>query len=388
MDRFFAPCPRGLEGALTGELAALGAQDVAPADGGVAFAGPFELAYRVNLESRLASRVLWRVGHGTYRNEQDVYELARGLDWPRWFRADRTFRVDVAATRSPLASLEFATLRIKDAVCDRHRADRGARPSVSKERPDVRVHAHLSAHEAQFYLDTSGEPLFKRGYRRETGEAPLRENLAAGLLHLSGWKPGTPLLDPMCGGGTLVVEAALMALRIAPGLGRTFGFQNLVGYDVPTWKRLRQAALDGAKPPAPADIHARDVDEAATRRCGAHLAAAGVSAAVVVERGDVLSAAAPASSGIIVSNPPYGVRLADRPALEAFYPRLGDALKQRYAGWTAFFFSGDPRLPKLIGLRASRRMPLFNGALECRLYEYRMVAGSARQSGRETTGPG
>ena len=384
-DRFFAPCPRGLENALGGELAALGAGDVAPADGGVAFAGPFDLAYRVNLESRLASRVLWRVGHGAYRNEQDIYELARGLDWPRWFRSDRTFRVDVAATRSPLASLEFATLRIKDAVCDRHRADAGTRPSVSKDRPDVRVQAHLSAVEAQFYLDTSGEPLFKRGYRRETGEAPLRENLAAGLLCLPGWQPGTPLLDPMCGGGTIVVEAALMALRIAPGLGRAFGFESLARYDAPAWKRIRQASQERARPPAAA-IFARDVDEAAIRRCRQHVAAAGVEGAVVVERGDVLSAPAPAPSGIIVSNPPYGVRLADAPALEAFYPRLGDVLKQRYAGWTAFFFSGDARLPKSIGLKASRRTPLFNGALECRLYEYRMVAGSLRASRPGATG--
>ena len=181
-EHFFAPCPRGLEAPLAAELLALGAAEVTTTDGGAAFAGPFELAYRANLESRLASRILWRVGQGSYRDENDVYELAKALDWPRWFRAERTLRVDVAATRSPLTSLEFATLRIKDAVCDRHRAAGGVRPSVSKDRPDVRVHAYLSASEASFYLDTSGEPLFKRGYRRETADAPLRENLAAGLL--------------------------------------------------------------------------------------------------------------------------------------------------------------------------------------------------------------
>src|ERR1700732_4594172 len=160
MERFFAPCPRGLENVLAAELAELGADEMAAADGGVAFGGPIDLAYRANLESRLASRILWQVGHGAYRDEQDIYQLALNLDWPRWFRADRTLRVDVAATRSPLTSLEFATLRIKDAVCDRHREASGARPSVSKERPDVRIHAHLSASEATFYLDTSGDPLF------------------------------------------------------------------------------------------------------------------------------------------------------------------------------------------------------------------------------------
>jgi putative N6-adenine-specific DNA methylase len=379
VERYFAPCPRGLETALADELERLGASDIAPADGGVAFAGAPELAYRANLESRLASRVLWRVGDGAYRDERDVYALAYGLDWPRWFRADRTLRVDVAATRSPLKSLEFATLRIKDAVCDRHRAAAGRRPTVSKERPDVRVHAYLTADHATFYLDTSGEPLFKRGYRRETAEAPLRENLAAGLLRLAGWQPGTPLLDLMCGSGTIAVEAALMALDIAPGVKRTFGFQKLAWYDGPTWQRIKQAAQRRAQPPAPIGIYASDDDASAIQRCAANLAAAGATGAVVTERVDALARAAPASEGVIVTNPPYGVRQADSAALAAFYPQLGDALKQRFAGWTAYLFSGDPRLPKLIGLKASRRTPLFNGALECRLYEYRLVAGSARR---------
>jgi putative N6-adenine-specific DNA methylase len=378
VESYFAPCPRGLEGALAVELDQLRAGDIAATDGGVAFTGPLELAYRANLESRLASRVLWRVGSGDYRDERDVYALAQGLDWPRWFRADRTLRVDVAATRSPLKSLEFATLRIKDAVCDRHRAASGTRPSVSKDRPDVRVHAYLTADRATFYLDTSGEPLFKRGFRRETVEAPLRENLAAGLLRLADWRPGLPLLDPMCGSGTIAVEAALIALDIAPGLKRTFGFQKLGWYDGPTWQRIKQAAQRRMRPPEPAGIYASDDDARAIERCDANLAAAGVAAAVAAERIDALSRAAPAPAGVIVTNPPYGIRLADSAALAAFYPRLGDALKQRFAGWTAHLFSGDSRLPKLIGLKASRRTPLYNGALECRLYEYRLIAGSAR----------
>lgn len=378
MESYFAPCPRGLEGALSVELGALGAGDIAPTDGGVSFTGPFDLAYRANLESRLASRVLWRVGGGAYRDEGDVYARAADLDWPRWFRADRTLRVDVAATRSPLKSLEFATLRIKDAVCDRHRAASGLRPSVSKDHPDVRVHAYLTADQATFYLDTSGMPLFKRGYRREAAEAPLRENLAAGLLRLAGWEPGVPLLDPLCGGGTIAVEAALIALDIAPGLKRTFGFQKLAWYDGPTWQRIKQAAQRRMRPPAPAGIYASDEDAPAVAHCVANLAAAGVAAAVTVERVNALARLAPAPAGVIVTNPPYGLRLANAEQLAAFYPRLGDVLKQRFSGWTAYLFSGDPQLSKLIGLKASRRTPLYNGALECRLYEYRLVAGSAR----------
>ena len=378
MEHFFAPCPRGLESTLGAELEQLGAAEIAVADGGAAFVGPLDLAYRANLESRIASRILWRVGAADYASERDIYEAAYALDWPRWFRAERTLRVDVAATRSPLKSLEFATLRIKDAVCDRHRAAGGARPSVSKERPDVRVHAYLTAARATYYLDTSGEALFKRGYRREAAEAPLRENLAAGLLRLAGWTPGVAVLDPMCGSGTIAIEAALIALDIAPGLKRTFGFQKLGWYDGPTWQRIKQAAQRRILPATAATLHASDSDAAAVARCRGNVAAAGVSAVVVVDRADALSRGTPAPSGVIVSNPPYGVRVADAEQLAAFYPRLGDALKQRFAGWTAYLLSGDTRLPKLIGLKASRRTPLWNGALECRLYEYRLVAGSAR----------
>jgi putative N6-adenine-specific DNA methylase len=378
VEHFFSPCPRGLESALAAELTQLGAIDIGAVEGGVAFAGPFDLAYRGNLESRLASRILWRVGTAAYRNERDVYDAAYALDWPRWFRAERTLRVDVSATRSPLRSLEFATLRIKDAVCDRHRAASGLRPSVSKERPDVRVYAYLTVDRATFYLDTSGEALFKRGYRREAAEAPLRENLAAGLVRLAGWTTELAFLDPMCGSGTIAIEAALIALDIAPGLKRTFGFQKLAWYEGPTWQRIKQAAQRRIRSPAPVAIHASDIDAGAVARARANAAAAGVSAAVVIERADVLARAAPASSGVIVSNPPYGVRVADAERLADFYPRLGDALKRQFAGWTAYLLSGDTRLPKLIGLKASRRTPLYNGALECRLYEYRLVVGSAR----------
>lgn len=363
---------------LATELGGLGADHVTAAEGGVAYQGPIELAYRANLESRLASRILWQVGHGPYRDEQDIYQLALDLDWPQWFRPDRSLRVDVSATRSPLTSLEFATLRVKDAVCDRHRAASGVRPSVSKDQPDVRVHAYLTSGEATLYLDTSGDPLFKRGYRRQTAEAPLRENLAAGLLRLAQWQPGTPLLDPLCGSGTIAIEAALIALDIAPGLRRTFGFQKLAWYDGSAWQRIKQAAQRRARPPAPSRIFARDVDDVAIHQCHVNIDAAGVAGAITVEQVDALAGTAPADGGSIVANPPYGVRLAGSSALADFYPRFGDALKQRFSGWTAFLMSGDTRLPKLIGLKASRRTPLFNGALECRLYEYRLFAGSMR----------
>ena len=273
-ERFFAPCPRGLEAPLAAELRAQDAQFVAPAEGGVAFSGPLELAYHVNLESRLASRVLWQVAHGRCRSEDELYALVRGIAWAAHFKVERTLRVDVAATRSTLPSLEFATLKVKDAVCDRFRDDVGKRPSVDKQRPDVRVHAYLTEREATIYLDTSGEPLFKRGWRRDTDAAPLRENLAAGLIALSGWTPGTPFLDPMCGSGTIAIEAAALAADRAPGLTRTFGFQKLAWFDGPTWQRIRQRARDRMTKAARgagdrrerSSIRRRSSEAAATRR--------------------------------------------------------------------------------------------------------------------------
>jgi putative N6-adenine-specific DNA methylase len=243
------------------------------------------------------------------------------------------------------------------------------------------VHAYLTEREATIYLDTSGEPLFKRGWRRDTDAAPLRENLAAGLIALSGWTRGTPFLDPMCGSGTIAIEAAALAADRAPGLTRTFGFQKLAWFDGPTWQRIRQRARDRMdKAPAAPAITGSDIDPQALERSRGNAAAAGVAEWLALEQGDVLARAAPATTGVLIANPPYGVRLHDEHALAAFYPRLGDALKQRFAGWTAFFLTGDARLAKLIGLKPSRRTPLWNGNIECRFYRFEIVAGRPRRS--------
>ena len=379
MERFFATCPRGLEKVLGAELETLGAGEVSIVDGGVAFGGPLALCYAANLESRVASRVLWRVGGARYRSEVDVYRAARALAWPRLFDVSRTIRVNVSAIKSPLRSLEFVTLRVKDAACDAFREASGRRPDVDTQAPDVRIHAFLTSDEATFYLDTSGEALFKRGWRIATGDAPLRENLAAGILKLAGWAPPAPLLDPMCGSGTFLIEAAMMALDVAPGLDRPFGFERLASFDKPQWEALRSKAAARRKPGGPLAIHGRDKSGDALALARENLAKTGLTGSVQVKQMDILDGGPPEDSGIIVMNPPYGERVAGKDDLAAFYPRLGDALKQRYAGWTAYVLSADPALPRLIGLKATRRTPLYNGALECRLYEYRMVAGSLRK---------
>lgn len=386
-QHFFCPCPRGLEPALHDELAALGAASLEPTDGGVGFSGSFDLCYGVNLHSRIASRVLWRVTQGNYRDERDVYDLVRGISWERCFGVERTMRVNVSATASPLKSLDFITLRIKDAVCDRFRDGSGKRPDVDTAAPDVRVHAWFDAASVSIYLDTSGEPLFKRGRRVAAGEAPLRENLAAGILRLSGWTPAQPLLDPMCGAGTFLIEAAEMALQRAPGSRRTFGFEKLSVFEPQRWSQMLAQARERELPAQPLDIHGSDLYGAALAPARRNLEQSGLSSCVQLKQANVLELTPPAKPGTVVTNPPYGVRIGEEEELARFYPRLGDALKQRFAGWNVCIFTADMRLPKLIGLRPKRRVPLFNGALECRLYEFEMVAGTARKRRPEEPPP-
>jgi len=365
---------------LAGELATLGAADAAAVDGGTHFSGNLALGYAANLHSRVASRVLWQVGRARYRTDQDIYEAARKADWPAWFSVDRTLRVNVSAIKAPVKSLDFITLRIKDAICDVFRARDGKRPSIDTQSPDVRVHAFLTAADVTLYLDTSGDPLFKRGYRRDAGDAPLRENLAAGMLALSGWTPDVALLDPMCGSGTLLCEAAQIATQRAPGIGRAFGFEKLLNFDAALWEAMRNTAYENENNSIKTYIYGSDLRGDAVALARANLDELDLAGKVTLKQANVLEMPPPAPSGIIVTNPPYGVRMEDRDELAAFYPKLGDALKKKYSGWTAYILSSDMQLAKKIGLAASKRTPLFNGALECRLFEYKLVSGSMRRT--------
>ena len=379
MEKFFATCPRGLESLLAEDIAAAGVTDFKAIPGGVHFVADWPACYAINLHSRIATRVLWRVANGKYAREDDIYKLALDTPWAKWFGAKQTIRVDVVAVKSPLKSLEFITLRIKDAVCDRFRADQGVRPSVDTREPEVRIHGFLTADECTLYIDTSGAPLYQRGLRQKTVEAPLKENVAAGILRLSGWQPGTPLLDPMCGSGTFLVEAAQIALNIAPGAGgRSFGFQRLKNFRLDIWKDLLDAAQDAEKPAQPAQIYGSDISPVAVRAALANLDRAGLLPAVTLGAGDVLEIDAPEPAGIMIANPPYGERLSEQEELAAFYPQLGSALKRKFAGWNCYLLTADLRMPKLMRLTPSKKTPLFNGAIECRLFEFKMVAGSNR----------
>jgi len=376
---FFAPCPRGLETVLADELKDLGASGIEATAGGVHFAGTPALCYRVNLQSRIASRILWRISQTPYRDEQDLYDAAMAVRWQDWFTTQQSIKVKVSAHHCPLKSLDFVTLRIKDAVCDRFQYARGKRPAVNTHAPDMLIAAFLDSTTCTLYLDTSGEPLFKRGWRKSAGEAPIRENLAAGILRLAKWTPETILYDPMCGSGTFVIEAALMARRIAPGIGRRFAFQHLLSFKPQDLNDVRNELKAAEIPAEPGLIHAADRSAQAITSIRANLAIAGIGEAVTLQQGDVLQLPAPADAGLLVTNPPYGNRMGEVEALKTFYPQFGDHLKQHFCGWTAQIFTADLKLPGLLRLAPSRRVPLFNGAIECRLFEFRMVAGSLRK---------
>ena len=384
MEKFFASCPRGLEALLAEDLTIAGVKDLKAIPGGVHFVADWPTCYAANLHSRIATRILWRVAHGRYAKEDDIYKLALDCPWGKWFAATQTIRVDVTAVKSPLKSLEFITLRIKDAICDRFRADTGKRPNVDTREPDVRMHGFITADECTLYIDTSGAPLYQRGLRQKTVEAPLKENVAAGIIRLSGWQPGMPLLDPMCGSGTFLTEAAQMALNIAPGAGgRSFGFQRLKNFQLGVWKDMLDEAMDVEKPAAFAGIYGSDISPVSVRAALANLDRAGLLPAVKLSSGDILEIEAPprgeGEAGIMIANPPYGERLSEQEELAAFYPQLGSALKRNFAGWNCFLLTADLRMPKLMRLTPSKKTPLYNGAIECRLFEFKMVAGSNRR---------
>ena len=392
MASYFCPCPRGMEAALAEELGEIAQQSTTmrvhnQVPGGVHCSGSLVDAYRINLHSRIASRVLMRMGQRSYNNENDIYDLVLEQPWEDWFGVNHTIRVDVTAVKSPLKSLEFTTLKIKDAVCDRFRDQFNKRPSVNTREPDMRIVGFLDQRNFIIYLDTSGEALFKRGWREETGDAPLRENLAAGMLRVAGWKPGVPLFDPMCGSGTILVEAAQMVQGIPPGARRRFAFEKFADFDREAWAALK-AEIKPNPIPAEPTIFGSDISGDMVAMTRHNLKIAGILFDVPLKQIEAQHVSPPTSQpGILLTNPPYGERIGVRgdstmPQDEmavSFYSALGTTLKQRFAGWTVFLFTADLGLPKLLRLKESRKTPFFNGALECRLFRFDMVAGFNRR---------
>lgn len=379
----FASCPRGLEQALCDELIAIGFKHAQAAQAGCRFSGQWSDVWRANLYSRLATRILVELAHGRIANEDDLRKLALGVNWERWLGPEKTLRVDTSAIRSPMQSLQYCNLVVKDSICDRLRDKEGSRPSIDTVRPDVRVHSFLSHDSATLYLDTSGESLFKRGWRLDKAEAPIRENLAAGLLALSGWQPDTALLDPFCGSGTILIEAAWIALNIPPGINRPFAFERLRVHDANDWQTMRQAATQSIKQATAAPIVGCDLSDKAIEAARRNAQRAGLSPEVIQWSVKDAKTVTPLSqTGMIVTNPPYGERLEIESELMQGW---ASQLKQQFAGWTVNVISADHSLPGAMRLKPKHRVPLFNGALDCRLFRFDMVSAQYTKGAQTST---
>ncbi|MGL4576831.1 MAG: THUMP domain-containing class I SAM-dependent RNA methyltransferase [Burkholderiaceae bacterium] len=367
--KFFAPCPRGLEEPLVEELAELGIAPAQATGGGVAFEGDWSACFAANRNSRIASRILWQIAHGPARSEHDVYALASTVDWPAHFEVARTIRVATTSLGDTVRSIEFVTLKVKDAVCDVFRDACGVRPSVDTQRPDIRIQCLLTESTCTLYLDCSGEALFKRGWRH-AGEAPLRENLAAGILRLAGWKPGTPLFDPMCGSGTFLIEAAQWAAGIAPSTQHPMATRFLL--QAPPEPEVFPGAA------VPTVIAGSDVDRKLVREASFNAQRAGLpDDAIEWETIDARDCdppceLAPGQEGIVVMNPPYEERIEfmRSSSADAFYEFFAANMKRKFKGWTLYILSADMKLQQKVRLAPERRTVLYNGALECRLYKF------------------
>jgi putative N6-adenine-specific DNA methylase len=397
----FASCPRGLEEILVAELETMGAQKTRAVTGGCTFEASWRQATRMTYWTRFAGRIGLELARGECSSEDQFYNIAKSVDWYNWFKLSNTFRVDLNNLGADLQSVRFTQLRLKDAVCDSFLERFDERPNVSVEAPDVRIFAAITPTEAMVYIDLAGENLFKRGWREEAGVAPLKENLAAGLWHIArqseAGKNANVFLDPFCGSGTLVIESLSQLCDRAPGLERPFAFENLKPF-TPEWGQELQedankrfnAGLDKATQTPWFQWYASDITEVLLSIAKENLAQAGFEE--LLEKGivqfsqrDALTVEPPAATGIVFSNPPYGERVrakgADVPEDEAYerlFKAYGDHLKMNFSGWTAFLFSGDLEIKKTLGLSPKRKRPLFNGPIECRLFEIPLTRGVYR----------
>ena len=390
------PCAAGVEGLLADEvhqLTGLTGNDLLTGRGGVMANASWREAMRLNLHSRLTQRVLIQLSQTFYRNEKDLYDAASAVAWEIWFTTQQTFKIEITAQHSPLTSLNFAALKIKDAVADRFRAKRGERPDVNTQWPDVRIYVHLTTDSCTLYMDTSGEPLFKRGWREDKGDAPLKETLAAAMLAASGWDAHTPLYDPCCGSGTIAIEAAQIACGIAPGIMRRFGFEKLLPFQAHVWHALQDDARALEHAPT-TEIHASDVAFRMVDFTQRNAERAGVGQVVQARGGDALQRMPPCETpGFMLLNPPYGERIeaagvagvssrareiAEGDDGGEFFSQLASHWKKNYNGWTAWMLTPDLKLPSKMRLKESRRVPMWNGPIECRMFRFDLMKGSVR----------
>lgn len=372
LRRYFATCARGIEPVLADELRALNASAVEPGRGGVHFAGDQALLYQSNLWLRTAIRVLWPILEVHVESPEELYEAVRGLDWSRYLTPDHTLAVDCNVRDSNITHSRYAALKTKDAICDQFLERSGRRPSVDVEEPMVALNLHIYQDQAVLSLDSSGESLHKRGYRPILTRAPLNEALAAALVLLSGWQGETAFADPMCGSGTLPIEATWLAIRRPPGLTRRrFGFQGWLDFDVALWTELRDQARRQVRKQLPAPIVGSDVRRDAINFSIGNAKAAGVGHLIRFQQRDLRDfRPPPGPPGTIICNPPYSKRIGEEQDLKDVYRALGQVLRERCAGWQAWVFTGNARLVQYIDLPAGQQVPLYNGKIPCRFLKF------------------
>jgi putative N6-adenine-specific DNA methylase len=369
---YFATCARGLEATLADELRGLRAIDVEPSRGGVHFCGDRALLYRANLWLRTAVRVLWPILEAPVTSPDELYDAVRTLDWSQYLTPEHTLAVDCNVRDSRITHSKYAALKTKDAICDQFVERCGRRPSVDVETPLVGLNLHIYRDQAVLSLDSSGESLHKRGYRPILTRAPLNEALAAALVLHTGWRGNVPFVDPMCGSGTLPIEAAWIALQRPPGLTRKrFGFMGWMDYDVELWTALRDEARRGVGKQLAAPNVGSDVRGDAVAFAVNNARAAGVGHLLRFERRDIRDFRPPdGEPGVIMCNPPYGERIGEEKELRGTYRTFGDVLRERCDGWQAFVFSGNAELARCIGLTPVEQVPLFNGKIPCQLLRF------------------
>ena len=382
MATYFATVARGLEALAATELETLGAHRVEPGFCGVAFEGETPdgpvssdraLLYRVNLWSRLAFRVLVKLGECPCYDADDLYQGIQSIDWRPYLTPDLTFAVDATGKNLRLNHTHFTALQVKNAVVDQQRQHWGDRSTIDTQHPEVRLNVHIQDDTCTISLDSSGSSLHRRGYRPAVGAAPLKESLAAALVKLTDWPGDVPLLDPLCGSGTLPLEASMVALNMAPGLFREeFGFQTWPDFDGELWDRLWQEAEDGRKAALATWVGGCDRELEIIHQANLNAQRCGLADQVTFWAADLADLEAPADSGYLLCNPPYGERLGADDDLGAFYKLLGDVLKQRFKGWTAFVLSGNKELARHIGLKSAQRVPVYNGTVPCQWLKYEL----------------
>lgn len=368
----FAAVPRGAEEITAHELAGIGISGAKPGKGGVAFVTDRSGLYRANLWLRTASRVLVQLAVFPCKGPDELYAGVFAVDWAGLITPAMTLAVDCSLRDSALTHSGFVALKTKDAVVDRIREACGSRPNVDTDSPDVRINVHLHKNVCTVSLDSSGDSLDRRGYRIERNEAPLRETLAAAIVALTGWDGSVPLVDPMCGSGTIPAEAALLAARMPPGLQRSFGFQRWLDFDGQLWDRLLKEAENGIRKVPVGLITGYDQDNRALLLAARNVAKAGLEGQIHFFHAALQDFQPQGDKGVVIINPPYGMRMGEEDDLRELYCQIGDIMKKRCRGWTGYIMTGNLELAKYIGLKASRRYVLFNGPIECRLLKYEL----------------